>query len=75
MSFESKQDIIVHILELSKNGSTKSMMRTDLSISPAQLRKTLAELVDKGFLQLIESQQLYITTHKGLKFLNKWHQQ
>jgi predicted transcriptional regulator len=46
-------------------------MKNSLSISPIELRKILAELVDKGFLQFIEPQQLYITTHKGHLFLKK----
>ncbi|MDF2769364.1 MAG: hypothetical protein K0S91_2199 [Nitrososphaeraceae archaeon] len=44
-------------------------MKSNLSISNTQLREILSELVDKGFLQFIEPQQQYITTHKGLKFL------
>jgi predicted transcriptional regulator len=46
-------------------------MINDLTISRVQLRKVLAELVDRGFLRFVEPQQQYITTHKGLKFLNK----
>jgi predicted transcriptional regulator len=46
-------------------------MINDLSVSRVQLRMVLAELVDRGFLRFVEPQQLYITTHKGLKFLNK----
>ncbi len=71
MSFESREDISVQLPELSKSGTTKSKMKSSLSISNTQLRKILAELVDKGFLQFIEPQQQYITTHKGLKFLNR----
>jgi predicted transcriptional regulator len=44
--------------------------KVDLAISHVQLRKTLAELVDKRFLEYIEPKQLYITTGKGIKFLN-----
>jgi predicted transcriptional regulator len=71
MSLESREDISVQLLELSKSGTTKAKMKSRLSISNTQLRKILAELVDKGFLQFIEPQQQYITTHKGLKFLNR----
>ena len=71
MSLESREDISVQLLELSKSGTTKAKMKSSLSISNTQLRKILAELVDKGFLQFIEPQQQYITTHKGLKFLNR----
>ncbi|HEX5978056.1 MAG TPA: winged helix-turn-helix domain-containing protein [Nitrososphaeraceae archaeon] len=71
MSLVSREDIIVQLLELSKSRTTKAKMKSSLSVSHSQLRKILAELVDKSFLQFIESQQQYITTHKGLKFLNR----
>lgn len=71
MSLESIEDISVQLLELSKSGTTKAKMKSSLSVSNTQLRKILAELVDKGFLQFIEPQQQYITTHKELKFLNR----
>ena len=70
MSLESIEDISVQLLELSKSGTTKAKMKSSLSVS-TQLRKILAELVDKGFLQFIEPQHQYITTHKGLKSLNR----
>jgi len=70
MTFRSENDIVVKILELSKEGSTKVKMMSDLAISHVQLRKTLAELVDKRLLKYIEPKQLYITTDKGIKFLN-----
>ena len=71
MSLESREDTSAQLLELSKSGTTKAKMKSSLSISNTQLRKILAELVDKGFLQFIEPQQQYITTHKELKFLNR----
>ena len=48
MSFVSREDIIVQLLELSKSGTTKAKMKGSLSVSNTQLRKILAELVDKG---------------------------
>jgi predicted transcriptional regulator len=71
MALGNREDTIVQLLKLSKNGTTKAKMKNSLSISPTELRKILAELVDKGFLQFIEPQQLYITTHKGHLFLKK----
>ncbi len=71
MSLGSRDDTSAQLLELSKSGTTKAKMKSSLSISNTQLRKILAELVDKGFLQFIEPQQQYITTHTGLKFLNR----
>ena len=71
MSLESIEDISVQLLELSKSGTTKAKMKSSLSVSNTQLRKILAELVDKGFVQFIEPQHQYITTHKWLKALNR----
>jgi predicted transcriptional regulator len=71
MALGSREDIIVQLLEMSKNGSTKAKMKNSLSVSHTQLRKILAELVDIGLLQFVELEQLYITTHKGHLFLNK----
>jgi predicted transcriptional regulator len=70
MTFQSENDIVVKILELFKVGSTMMKLKNDLAISHVQLRKTLAELVDMRFLEYIEPKQLYITTDKGIKFLN-----
>ena len=46
--------LFVQILEICKNGATKSKIVNDLAISHVALRKALAELVDKRFLQYIE---------------------
>ena len=72
MALGGREDTIVKLLKCSKNGSTKAKMKDSLSISDAQLRKILAELVDKGLLQFVEPKQLYITTHKGQLLLKKW---
>ena len=53
MSLEIREDIIVQLLELSKNGTTKAKMKSTLFVSHSQLRKILAELVDKRFLQFV----------------------
>jgi predicted transcriptional regulator len=69
MSLVSREDIIVQLLELSKSGTTKAKMKSTLSVSHSQLRKILAEVVDRRFLQFVEPHRLFITTHKGLLFL------
>jgi predicted transcriptional regulator len=71
MALGNREDIIVQLLKMSKNGSTKAKMKNSISISHTQLRKILAELVDKGLLRFVEPEQLYITTHKGHLFLKK----
>jgi predicted transcriptional regulator len=74
MAFRSREEIIAQLLELSRTGTTKPKMKGSLSISPVVLRQILAEVVDKGYLRFVEPQQIYITTHRGLKFLNRMHQ-
>ena len=71
MAFGSRKDTIVQLLKLSRNVSTKSKVKNSLSISHTQLRRILAELVDKRLLKFVDPEQLYITTHKGHLFLKK----
>jgi predicted transcriptional regulator len=70
MALKDREEVIASLLEVTKNGATKAKMRSTISVAPTQLRKILAELMDKGFLHFVETQQLYITTHKGYLFLN-----
>ena len=49
MTFQSENDIVIKILELCKEGSTKIKLRNDLAISHVQLRKTLAEFLTSAF--------------------------
>ena len=68
MQSDNRTSVIVQILDICKNGVTKSVIMHKLSLSNSQLGRISAELVDKGFLQFSEPGK-YITTHKGLKFL------
>jgi len=70
MALKDREEVIASLLEVTEKWSDKSKDEGTLSVAPAQLRKILAELVDKGFLHFVEVQQLYITTHKGYLFLN-----
>jgi predicted transcriptional regulator len=74
MDFQTQDPLIVQILELCKNGATKTKIVNDLAISHVQLRKALAELVDKRFLQYIEPEEKYFTTHRGMLFLKRIQQ-
>lgn len=68
MQSDNRTGVIVQILDICKDGATKSSIKHKLSLSNSQLRRISAELVDKGFLQFSEP-GIYITTHKGYKFL------
>lgn len=57
------------ILEASKEGLTKREILDKSDLSYPQLRDITAELADKKFLRDLEPDGIYITTDKGLKFL------
>jgi predicted transcriptional regulator len=61
--------VMQEILESSKEGLTKQHMLNRSGLSYQQLREITAELADKEFLRYIEPDETYITTDKGLKFL------
>ena len=54
MDFQIQDPLMVNILELCKKDASKSMIVNNLEISHVVLRKSLAELVDKRFLQYLE---------------------
>jgi predicted transcriptional regulator len=67
---DERTKIMQEILESSKEGLTKQQMLDRVGLSYQQLREITAELVDKKFLRYIEPDETYyITTDKGLKFL------
>jgi predicted transcriptional regulator len=59
--------VVLEILEASKNGITKREITNKLStLSHVQLRRCLAELIDKRLLHYDELQSIYNTTDRGL---------
>ena len=68
MQSDNRTSVIVQILDICKDGATKSAITHKLSLSNSQLRRISAELVDKGFLHFSEP-GIYITTNKGYEFL------
>jgi predicted transcriptional regulator len=66
---DERTKIMQEILESSKEGLTKQQMLDRLGLSYQQLREITAELADKKFIRFIEPDETYITTDKGLKFL------
>jgi predicted transcriptional regulator len=68
---QRKEYIMAKILEVSKYGATKTKLIHELSMTYRQLRRIMAELVDRRYLRFIVSQEVYITTHRGHIFLDK----
>ena len=66
---DERTKIMQEILESSKEGLTKQQMLDRSGLSYQQLREITAELADKKFLRYVESDGTYITTDKGLRFL------
>ena len=65
-----KEDLIVKILEISKEGITKSKIFESLTyLSKSQINRTLAYIVDNRMLQFTEINLQFITTDKGLSYL------
>ena len=59
--------VVLEILEVSKTGITKREIIDKLStLSHVQLRRCLAELIDKRLLHYDELQSIYNTTDRGL---------
>jgi predicted transcriptional regulator len=66
--------IIADILKICKDGCIKEKIKEETHLSNDQLRRITAEMVDKGLLQYIEPQRVYITTEKGYIFLDRTQQ-
>jgi len=70
--------IDITILEKCQNGATKADLKNassslpmlSSSVSYSQLRRYTAELTDKMYLQYEEHKRQYVTTDKGIVFLN-----
>ena len=71
-----KQDLIVKILEISKEGITKSKIIETLScVSESQINRTLAYIVDNRLLIFTGTNMQYITTHRGYMYLKERYKQ
>jgi predicted transcriptional regulator len=68
-----ESSILIRILERCKNGATKGELINTISLlshSNLQFRRSTAELVDRRLLNYDEKQHVFITTDKGILFLN-----
>ncbi len=62
-------DLYASILSIAKEGASRKTIAEALSISYQQLRRLTAELVDKGMLRLDLKKRVFVTTDKGIIFL------
>ena len=63
--------ILATILKLCENGCTKDKIIQETQLSHDQLRRIMAEMVDRELLHYIEASSVYFTTDKGYIFLNR----
>lgn len=67
--------ILATILKVCKDGCTKDKILQETQLSHDQLRRIMAEMVDRELLHNIEASNAYITTDKGYVFLNRMQRQ
>lgn len=66
-----KDEMFIQILEVTKEGATKKQIMDKIpGLSPSQLRKYTAELADKNLIHYDEGAGRYITTDRGIKYVN-----
>ena len=71
---DDESSLFFKILEKCKNGATKEELKSTiplLSHSNPQFRRTTAELVDRRLLNYNERRHVFVTTDRGILFLNK----
>jgi predicted transcriptional regulator len=63
--------VITEILKLCTDGCTEQNIMEHTGLSHDQLRRIMAEIVDRELLHYIEAGHIYITTDQGYIFLKK----
>ncbi len=63
--------IITEILKICTDGCTEQNIMEQTQLSHDQLRRIMAEIVDRELLHYIEARRIYITTDQGYIFLKK----
>jgi predicted transcriptional regulator len=67
-------EVVLEILEASRNGITNREIMNKFQLSHVQLRRCLAELIDKRLLHYDELQHLYITTDRGIIYIKNFQE-
>ena len=70
MKYRSRTDIVTQILDAASGlGSNKTKIMYKAFLSYAQLQEYLSILIVNGLLEENETEKLYKTTEKGIKFM------
>jgi len=67
-------EIVAEILSLCKHPQTKTKVMYGTNLSYKMLQRYLSELQSLGLLEVHHSLTKYMTTQKGLIFLEKWRE-
>jgi len=67
-------EIMAEILSLCKQPQTKTKVMYGTNLSYKMLQRYLSELQSEGFLEVHHSLTKYVTSQKGLNFLEKWRE-
>jgi predicted transcriptional regulator len=62
-------EVVLEILEAARTGITNREIMNKFQLSHVQLRRCLAELIDKRLLHYDELQHLYNTTDRGIIYI------
>lgn len=65
-----RHEITIEILNKARYGKNKTEMMRDANLSYTQAKMYLQNLLEKGLLEM-DSERRYLTTKKGLEFLEK----
>jgi predicted transcriptional regulator len=74
MKYRSRTELASNILEAANGGSTKTKIMYKAFLSYAQLKEYLSVLTENGLLTYDDASRSYITTSKGVKFLDTTRQ-
>ena len=69
MKYRSRTDIVSQILEAANGGATKTKIMYKAFLSYAQLKEYLELMLTNGLLDYKEGEAKFMTTPKGIKFL------
>ncbi len=74
MAKRNRLEIMAEILSLCKQPQTKTKVMYGTNLSYKMLQKYLSQLQSRGLLEVHHSLTKYMTTQKGLDFLEKWRE-
>jgi predicted transcriptional regulator len=74
MGYRSRTDIISQILDIANGGITKTKLMYKVFHSHDQLKEYLAVLTQSDLLRYDFVSRTFMTTEKGLRFLNLYNQ-